>query len=201
METRSIILKTALELYNELGVTVVTTRHIAAEMQISGGNLHYHFKHTDTIIQTLYEEMVSELDKMASRAVDDSLSIIAVKKASYDVFEVMYSYRFIFLDFVAISKRIPAIRESYLALITRREAQFTAMFEVWADAGLFAKDIPEKIVKALITQIFIVSDFWLSNNQLTLRLKGEEAVEHYSDVFFAMLYPYLTLEARKGILF
>lgn len=53
---------------------------------------------------------------------------------------------------------------------------------------------------SLVTQIFIVADFWLSNNELTLRLKGGRAIRHYEQVFFHMFYPYLTEEGRKGIL-
>ena len=64
MDTKSRILETALALYNEQGIQSVTNRHIAAEMGISPGNLHYHFRHTDDIIVALYEALSVEMDEL-----------------------------------------------------------------------------------------------------------------------------------------
>ncbi len=192
MDTKSLILKTALELYNSQGVNAVTSRHIAADMGISAGNLHYHFKHTDDIIQALYDRLSTEFDALISEL--GSLSPLTLETfVGYSVrsFELGYKYRFIFLHFVEISLRIPAIRKHYHALVQRREREFLAIFQQLQDGGVFRKDIPKRVLEGLVTQLFIVADFWQSNNELTLRLKGAKAVKHYSAIFADMFYPYL----------
>ena len=63
MSTKQRILDTALSMFNEHGERSVTTNHIAARLEISPGNLYYHFKNKQAIIFELflaYEQRVSE---------------------------------------------------------------------------------------------------------------------------------------------
>lgn len=192
MDTKERILKTALELYNSQGVSAVTSRHIAADMGISAGNLHYHFRHTDEIIKTLYDRLSGDFDGLISAM--ESLDIIDLGVLG-DLTErsctLAYKYRFIFLHFVEIGRRIPDIEGDYYALTQRREREFLSIFEKLKADGIFRADLPAGVLQALVTQIFIVGDFWLSNNELTLKLKGTKAIRHYSHVLSNMFYPYL----------
>ena len=52
--TRDRILQTSLRLFNEEGVAAVSTHRVAAEMGISPGNLHYHFKTKQAIVTWLF---------------------------------------------------------------------------------------------------------------------------------------------------
>lgn len=198
MGTKNAILTTALTLYNESGIRAITSRHIAAEMGISPGNLHYHFKTTDSIIIALYSEMVAGFDAMAAAMEKKTdISLNDLREGSEKSFELMYKYRFLFLHFVDITLRIPSIREDYFKLTQNRMDQFMVIFQHLIMRGVFRSDLPDKIFQSLVTQIFIVFDFWLSNNELTLRLRGRDAIAHYNDIFFAMLYPYLAPDARR----
>lgn len=200
METKERILKTALDLYNEQGVHAITSRHIAAEMGISAGNLHYHFKHTDEIILTLYNRLAVDFDAiMVSIGAASDIDMDTVKGFVGRSLELTYRYRFIFLHFVEISMRIPAIRKDYHALTQRREKEFLAIFDKFKADGVFKSDIPAPVLQALVTQIFIMGDFWLSNNELTGKLRGSKAIAHYSGVFASMFYPYLTTAAQQSM--
>jgi AcrR family transcriptional regulator len=196
MDTKERILQTALELYNSQGVNVITSRHIAARMGISAGNLHYHFKHTDEIIKTLYNRLATDFDSIISEMeLLDTVDLGVIKNLTRRSFELVYAYRFIFLHFVEIGMRIPAIEKDYYSLSRRREKEFLTIFEKLKRAGIFRADIPAAILQTLVTQIFIVGDFWLSNNALTVKLRGNKAVAYYNNVFDNMFYPYLTAVA------
>ncbi|MET3876282.1 TetR/AcrR family transcriptional regulator [Chitinophaga sp. OAE865] len=198
MDTRTNILKTALELYNSQGVNTITSRHIAAKMGISPGNLHYHFRQTDEIIRTLYEFLAADFDRLMSElesvtpATLDTLNDFSVRSL-----ELAYKYRFIFLHFVEISLRVPSIRKDYYALTRRRTTEFFTIFRQLKADRVFRDDLPESVWEALIAQIFIVGDFWLSNNELTGRLRGGNAIKHYSKIIEGMFYPYLTPAAQQ----
>ncbi|WP_436484638.1 TetR/AcrR family transcriptional regulator [Chitinophaga sp. ARDCPP14] len=197
MDTRTNILKTALELYNSQGVNTITSRHIAAKMGISPGNLHYHFRQTDEIIKTLYEQLAAGFDALVSELeLINPVTLDTLQDFSVRSLELAYKYRFIFLHFVEISLRVPAIRKDYYALTRRREKEFFIIFGQLKAAGIFRTDFPESIWESLVTQIFIMGDFWLSNNELTGKLRGSQAIKHYSKIFSAMFYPYLTPSAQ-----
>lgn len=64
MGTKEKILATALELFNEQGIDVITIRHIAKEMGISHSNIQYYFKNADDIITTIYVNHINELNTL-----------------------------------------------------------------------------------------------------------------------------------------
>ena len=197
MDTKERILQAALELYNKEGINTITSRHVAAKLDMSPGNLHYHFKHTEDIIQALYDRLVLGFDEiMRGIALTRAFDLDSIQAFVKRSFALTHKYRFIFLHFVEIGLRIPAIRADYYAITKRREKEFLSFF---AQFPLLRDDILERVLQSLVTQIFIVADFWLSNNELTLRLKGARAIRHYEQVFFFMFYPYLTEEGRRGM--
>lgn len=192
MQTKEKILATALALYNDRGVNVITSRHIATEMGISPGNLHYHFKHTDDVIEALYYVLANEFEQLMVQAQQtniihfDSLKVFSVYSVT-----IAYNYRFFFLNFVDIVNRIPSIKQHYNQIVIRRKKEFKKVFRKLSEAGIFRSDIPESIWDALIIQIFIVADHWLAENEGTRQLKGNQAIKYYANILDAMFYPYL----------
>ena len=60
MKTKDKITNKALELFNEFGTNAVSTNHIAKALEMSPGNLYYHFKNKEEIIQELLKKMIEE---------------------------------------------------------------------------------------------------------------------------------------------
>ncbi|GAA5315806.1 MAG: hypothetical protein AseanaTS_10110 [Candidatus Pelagadaptatus aseana] len=54
IKTRDLILDVALILFNERGEPLITSVDLANEMNISPGNLYYHFKGKEEVIEELY---------------------------------------------------------------------------------------------------------------------------------------------------
>jgi AcrR family transcriptional regulator len=58
MKTKDRILDVSIELFNKNGVVAITTNHIAKAMNISPGNLYFHYDNKEEIIQETVSQNV-----------------------------------------------------------------------------------------------------------------------------------------------
>lgn len=117
--TRERILETALALFNGAGAPNVTTAHIADEMEISPGNLYYHFRNRDEIIGELFAAFERRADEVLAAPGERAVSIEDLWLLLHLLFEAMWDYRFIFRDLDQILSH-NRLLGSRFALIMRR---------------------------------------------------------------------------------
>jgi AcrR family transcriptional regulator len=91
------ILEAALDLFNRFGEPNVSTTLVAGELNISPGNLYYHYPAKEELINRLYEGYEAELNELlhASEGVHD------VEDAwffMHTLFELIWRYRFLYRD-------------------------------------------------------------------------------------------------------
>jgi AcrR family transcriptional regulator len=58
--TKNRIISSAVSLFNERGFVNVTMRDLAQELGISLGNLTYHFKRKDDLIEAIHQQLIEE---------------------------------------------------------------------------------------------------------------------------------------------
>src|SRR5450830_1052056 len=73
VKTSERIVQTSLELFNQQGERSVSTNHIAAHMEISPGNLYYHFPNKQAIIAMLFREYEALVDSFLHRDLEHLL--------------------------------------------------------------------------------------------------------------------------------
>lgn len=192
MNTKEKIIVGALKLYNRDGIRTVTTRQIAQELNISAGNLHYHFKHTEDIIFQLFQLLQNEYEKMILKPEDDASTFRQVLDSFIDgSYALISKYRFIFENFVEICNWIPGISEAYRNLVAQREEQLVSLFLYYAELGMFRSDIPLVNLQAFVRQLFIISDFWSSSYAVLGAYQNGNPLEDYRQTIHTAFYPYL----------
>ncbi len=193
LETKEKILQKSLELFNLYGSDNVTVRQIAKELNMSHGNLCYHYASTDDIVQALYMLLVADLDALILRgkkAPDISLeSVVLMSKMS---FEKLYEYRFILLDFVHIMRRIPSIKAHYRQLTVMRQLQFQFIVSELVRKGIFKQPIIENQYSHWIQSTIFFGDFWLSSAEILYQGKEQDKIATYHNFFIHLTVPYLT---------
>ncbi|MGL6127127.1 TetR/AcrR family transcriptional regulator [Chryseobacterium artocarpi] len=198
MGTKEKILAKALELYNEKGYNTITTRHIAAELSISPGNLHYHFKHSEDIIKILFSELIVKMDELLNEMKKKENKVLKdLYDFTFSTCEIFYSYRFIFVNFVDILNNIPEIKAQYEGINFSRKEEFYFIFSGLQKNNIFRENVPEFITDCLTEQIFIIADNWLTHNRMISKFGKEKAIHHYTLLQMNLFYPFLNDEQQK----
>ena len=105
------ILETARKLFNETNTQTATTNHIAKAMEISPGNLHYHYKNREEIIFKLYLQLREEM----SLAVDElPKSIKELQEHEKLLIKVQWKYRFFFRELLFLFSRDKSLERRYI---------------------------------------------------------------------------------------
>jgi len=197
MTTKERILKAALKLFNKYGINRITVRHIAKELKMSHGNLCYHFPNTNTIIAALYENLVEQFNVILDSLEPNENAFEALTQSMYKIFDLVNKYKFLFLHFVEIGRRLPSIKRRHFELIEMRKIQIRQFTTIFQNEGYYRKDLPDSQYEWLITQIFIYGDFWLSSSELLYQGNQKDKVNFYLQGYMALFIPYLTEKGKK----
>ncbi|MEO0367521.1 MAG: TetR/AcrR family transcriptional regulator [Pseudomonadota bacterium] len=119
ISTRDLILEVALVLLNDRGESIVTSVDLANEMNISPGNLYYHFKGKEQVVEELYTQfharVLVTLQQIAADATGDTKETLAALAV---VSDVLQQFKFISQDIRGIHERYPNLRDSLSKLLT-----------------------------------------------------------------------------------
>ncbi len=193
METKEKILRAALSLFNEKGTPVVTTRHIAAHISISQGNLHYHYPNKDVLINVLFENFLDGITS-SQRYSNQSMSIEDVLGSMKDNFTLMYKYRFLFIDRDYIWKRQPEIEKTFKSLISRKKTEIRTLLSYYMEDGTVRPDLTPVQIEALLEQFEFIMTCWVHMIPFQSELLQHEIPEYFARFCFRMWFPYLTPE-------
>lgn len=159
-QTRQRILDCALTMFNAQGEPNVTTNHIADELEISPGNLYYHFRNKDDIIEQLfgrYEERIG----VAMTVPEGRLpNLEDIWLQLHLVFECIWDYRFLYRDLVDILSRNRRLRMRFARILKRATDNATSVIRGLAQAGILRASPNE--MDGLATNILVLATFWLN---------------------------------------
>ena len=198
MKTRDRILKTALALFNESGESGVSLAQIAAELDISEGNLWYHFRTKRDLIAALLEELEQTIEQQYERPPADPGNVSTYADYARQCFRTMWAYRFLY------RARFDPGRERELA---ERRLAITACSHRYTERVISEMvrckllDAGPSEIAELVTADRIVSRYWFDYLQERYGLVQLSEADLQAGVkqIFALYRPYLTEAARAQI--
>lgn len=105
LKTSEKILLISLDLFNKQGERNITSVDIANELDISPGNLYYHYKGKDDIVNALVDSYISKINAIPQsfEAKEDFYKYL------FYCLETMHLFRFLFQNIAEISAQYPTI--------------------------------------------------------------------------------------------
>ena len=173
--TRERIVETALALFNRLGEPHVTTADIADEMEISPGNLYYHFRNKDEIIAELFAAFERRLDGVLALPAGRSASIEDLWLLLHLLFEAMWDHRFLFRDLDEILSRNRRLASRFASILRRGAGTVTQLCRSLVAAATMRAS--EREIAALADNVVLVATYWISYRRLTAGDRPPEAID------------------------
>ncbi len=192
ISTREKIIKASVELFNRRGISPVTLRDIADKVRISSGNLAYHFKNKDYIIEEIFRLMEVERQKRLSE-VQQTPSFDNADRQTLALLNISLKYRFFFLDTVDILRAHPKIGVLYRRQVEDNIRYIRAILDYSADKGNIVAEPYEGCYNQLSESVWAAVQFWLLKE--TLRGRKKYDPEEARNSMWSLVSPYLT---KKG---
>ena len=193
MKTKDRILFKSLELFNELGEPNVTTLLISDELDISPGNLYYHFKSKSDILTNLFNWYEQEMNNLLE--VPDTLMDIEDQWFFLHlIFENIAKYRFLYQDVVHVLKRHDNIQQRFNRIINKKRKASLRILKSLKDQGNLKANDSE--IEALCENIVLTATFWLNYAIISQQDLNEDVLARGVYQVILLVAPYLDQEQR-----
>ena len=203
--TRERILKISLALFNHHGEANVTTGHIADELNISPGNLYYHFRNKDEIIHHLFAEFERAMELAPSEVADAASAMEDMWLYLHLMFERIWAYRFLYRNLDDLLTRDNKLKSHFNIIIGhKRDAMISLCHALLAAKAMKAT---EDEIRALAENVLVVATYWLNFQHLRARpmnkLEAEpDPEQHLSRGVYqvmALVSPFMIGGARQHL--
>ncbi|OQW95861.1 MAG: TetR family transcriptional regulator [Beggiatoa sp. IS2] len=197
MKTSERILQTSLQLFNEYGEPNITTNHIANEMDISPGNLYYHFRNKDEIVYLLFlqfeEQITAVLETPQSRnpTMDDMWLYLHL------AFENIWQYRFLYRDLNNLLSRNKKLQSRFRRILDRKAQTAITICQGLVETGIM-QATPDEI-ETLANNVTIIATYWLNFQSIRSKQEGADGHSFSLGVYhvMALVAPFLKENARQ----
>jgi AcrR family transcriptional regulator len=161
-QTRERIIEVSLAMFNAQGEPNVTTNHIADELEISPGNLYYHFRNKENIVEHIFARYEARMDQ-ALLVPDNRLpNLEDVWLQLHLVFECMWEYRFLYRDLIDILSRNRKLKMHFARILNRAASSASDVLNGLAQGGILRATQDE--IRATAENVLLVTTFWLNFN-------------------------------------
>ena len=188
-QTRQRILDASLAMFNAQGEPNVTTNHIADELEISPGNLYYHFRNKDDIIEQLFARFEERMDSALAAPEGRLPGLEDIWLQLHLVFEAIWDYRFLYRDLVDILSRNRHLRLRFARILKRAAGNATEVMRGLVRAGAMRASAAE--IEGTATNILVLATFWLNYASVRGDKDEHEAIRAGIVQVMMLLAPFL----------
>jgi len=194
LTTKQKIITSALKLFNQNGLVNVRLQHIADEAFVSVGNLAYHYPNKETILNTIYAELVKRQDEVLAEYRVVPL-FDNIDRLIWNTFQLQQEYLFFYLDTLEVLRLYPAIGELHRARVVAQQMQIKGMLDFNVSRGALKAPSETSNDNALAAQIWMTMDLWLT--QHFVQTNDQPNPQAYRSAVWNLFIPYFTEMGRR----
>jgi AcrR family transcriptional regulator len=153
------ILEVTLVLFNRFGEPNVSTTLISAELNISPGNLYYHYPAKDELVNSLFERYQTSLHQLLAAAPE----VADVEDAwffMHSLLEGIWHYRFLYRDLNDLLTKNRKLEAELKDMLLLKTSAFRALLQSLAHHGVLDMDASAREMTA--THMVVMLTWWLS---------------------------------------
>lgn len=211
-KTKDRILQVSLDLFNLYGEPNVTTIDIANEMDISPGNLYYHYRNKDDIITELFCRFEEDISGVLEVPLHREVTAVDAWMYLHLIFETISRFRFIYRDLANILGRNDKLLTRFNRVLDKKFNAAKTTFTLLREAGIM--NIEDEELEALANNVVVTTTYWInyehirhktvrvSLNTVPTKEKEEENENIGQGVFqlMTLVSPWMEPEIRGMIL-
>jgi AcrR family transcriptional regulator len=166
---------------------------IAMELEMSSGNLNYHFKKREAILEALYFEMTAVFDERMEQLENQQISLGMIQSDIKTSMERMVLYQFFWTDLYNLLMQNTAIKNHFQNAYKQRKEGYQLLFKMMIKANLLKKATFEKEYDFLAERMIGFSNTWLYTSSLYQKQEIDaNFIDYQVTILLSMLFPYLT---------
>jgi AcrR family transcriptional regulator len=190
MKTRDRILDVSLDLFNEEGEAGQSAVDIANALDMSPGNLYYHFKGKEPIIEALFERFEEEMQVILNGTHGTITSIEDNWVFTYIVLEEIYDFRFFYRNLGQLLNQYPSMAVRFRKVLAMKRQAIENVLSGLEKQGLVKID--KALRGPLISQMLATLTVWLSLDVIEgAHKKGPQLIHDTVLQFMLLTVPYM----------
>lgn len=194
MKTKERILLTSVELFNRNGVVAVTTNHIAKAMDISPGNLYFHYDNKEEILEELFKRMAKDTyDVWRPRRTKKATPLEFINQN----FELYWRYRFFHREMYALRRKDPKLASMWRAHIQKMMKLMVILYRQWVKDGKMAKIAEVSEMQYIAESLLAMATTFLQFFESAEKIAGKRSIERGKRHVARLLLPYTTGETKS----
>lgn len=195
MKTKERILVTSNDLFNRNGVQAITTNHIAKALKMSPGNLYFHYRNKEEILQELFKRMCSETYQIWKQNRSTHVSPLEFIDLN---FEVYWKFRFFHREMYSLRRKDPTLAKMWKKHILKMMGLMSLIYKEWTKREILLplENSSEKtyISEALLAMSTTYLQFFENADRVPTKATIERGKKHVA----RMLYPYITGHSKDS---
>ncbi len=153
------ILEVTLDLFNRFGEPNVSTTLISAELNISPGNLYYHYPAKDELINSLFDRYEKALNDLL-QAADSVRNIEDAWLFFHMLFELIWQYRFLYRDLNDLLSKNRRLETHFQFVLKNKSRAVQQVLSALSVGSTMRVD--RRQAEAAANAMVVVLTYWLS---------------------------------------